>query len=1065
MSDTSLFSGRDLRDQREKIRRSFLRANTAIAVVLIAVLGLALVAVVASVRASRSQRRAELAEQDARERLWNSYLAQARAARLGGERGYRLQALTAVSNAASFRASTELRNEAIAALTSSDLEPESVLLPLDGLAHRVAIQSGLELYGVANSFGEMTIRRMSDASEVARIGVDGSGLPKGSLMAGFEFGSDRRHVFTVFKNGLAAAWEVKGGPPVWVRTNVAGQRLIGLTFARESRLCVAEYLGTESRIRLVDLPSGVQQVSLTLTGAVHGASVRPGASHVAICYGEETQLWDYERKKRISSFRTPTPGLEPVWSPDGNQVALANVEGTIYLKDVASGGFKTLIGHVEKLRSMVFSPDGAALLSASWDNTTRLWDTTSGRAIVNCTGEIGSSFSEDGGRIGYVKLGEGVGTWRFERSALLETLQQSPRASRTIRHFDLSPGNRWLAAVTADGVFLWDLSNGNRPGFAPLTGVSSAVILADETNVLLCRDGDVELREILGRDSVVAPSLGPPRRIPVPSGSKSFQATIALDGRTVLVESRNHNLRVLDLEHERAPVTLKGRPRFRHYFPPATGTGSGRLAISPDGRWVGLGYGIVSTNDPDGLSSVAAWDARTGDLVFHPEGHFGSVVFTPDSRHLVLRSVDHCRIFKVGSWELERSIPLENLAGNVGTAAAPEGGGFLAMARSRQIIELVEPQGARELGRLTVPFAGSVSQLRGAMDGSRLAVVTPEARVHLWDLNGLRRALAAMGLDWSDGLLTRASAGDAASIGAFTANPARMIVVGFAVVAVAVFAAFVVLRRHRQLITRFVRTEATVEKRDRQLESARLELMQAEKMKALGTLAAGIAHDFNNLLSVIRMSNQLIPRSRSPKETTEYVAAVEQAVLQGKMVVGSMLGYSREAAPDDNPSDICVLVEEAALLLSKEFLSGVELGLNLDRSTPAVRINKGKLQQALLNLVVNAAEALKGSGRLTISVSAIAVLPELPEGRFATRPGPASSYVQIEVADSGPGIPEGILDRIFEPFFTTKTAGTRKGTGLGLSLVHTVANQEGLGLAVRSKPGAGATFYLYIPGN
>jgi signal transduction histidine kinase len=73
--------------------------------------------------------------------------------------------------------------------------------------------------------------------------------------------------------------------------------------------------------------------------------------------------------------------------------------------------------------------------------------------------------------------------------------------------------------------------------------------------------------------------------------------------------------------------------------------------------------------------------------------------------------------------------------------------------------------------------------------------------------------------------------------------------------------------------------------------------------------------------------------------------------------------------------------------------------------------------------------------------------------------------VQIEVADSGPGIPEGILDRIFEPFFTTKTAGTRKGTGLGLSLVHTVANQEGLGLAVRSKPGAGATFYLYIPGN
>src|SRR5689334_17129295 len=110
MSDTSLFSGRDLQEQREKIRRSFLRANTAIAVVLVAVLGLALGAVLASMRASRNQRRAELAEQNAREKLWSSYLAQAKAARLSGQRGYRMQALTAVSNAAAFRPSIELRN-------------------------------------------------------------------------------------------------------------------------------------------------------------------------------------------------------------------------------------------------------------------------------------------------------------------------------------------------------------------------------------------------------------------------------------------------------------------------------------------------------------------------------------------------------------------------------------------------------------------------------------------------------------------------------------------------------------------------------------------------------------------------------------------------------------------------------------------------------------------------------------------------------------------------------------------------------------------------------------------
>ena len=157
------------------------------------------------------------------------------------------------------------------------------------------------------------------------------------------------------------------------------------------------------------------------------------------------------------------------------------------------------------------------------------------------------------------------------------------------------------------------------------------------------------------------------------------------------------------------------------------------------------------------------------------------------------------------------------------------------------------------------------------------------------------------------------------------------------------------------------------------------------------------------------------------------------------------------------------MVEEAALLLSKEFLSGVELKLDLNRATPPVRVNKGKLQQALLNLVVNASEAMKGSGKLTLSVRPLTILPELAEGRFTVRPNDAAHYVQIAVMDTGPGIPAEILDRIFEPFFTTKTAGTRKGTGLGLSLVHTMAGQEGFGLAVQSKPGAGATFHLFIP--
>jgi signal transduction histidine kinase len=177
-----------------------------------------------------------------------------------------------------------------------------------------------------------------------------------------------------------------------------------------------------------------------------------------------------------------------------------------------------------------------------------------------------------------------------------------------------------------------------------------------------------------------------------------------------------------------------------------------------------------------------------------------------------------------------------------------------------------------------------------------------------------------------------------------------------------------------------------------------------------------------------------------------------------------MLGYSRESEESrESPVDVCALVEQTALLLSKEFLNGITLQLRLDRSAAPVWISAGKLQQALLNLVVNAAEALNGAGTLSLAVQSVTEESDLLEARVVTRPRPAGSYVKITIADSGPGIALEIIDRVFEPFFTTKLAGTKKGTGLGLSLVHMVATQEGLGLAVRSQPAKGTVFFLFLP--
>jgi signal transduction histidine kinase len=239
-----------------------------------------------------------------------------------------------------------------------------------------------------------------------------------------------------------------------------------------------------------------------------------------------------------------------------------------------------------------------------------------------------------------------------------------------------------------------------------------------------------------------------------------------------------------------------------------------------------------------------------------------------------------------------------------------------------------------------------------------------------------------------------------------------------------------------------------------------VELMHSQKMQALGTLAAGIAHDFNNLLSVIRMSNKLIGRAtKTDADIQDNVADIEQAVLQGKNVVGSMLGYARTEDGAGDGTDVSAVVENTVSLLSREFLSGLALTLKLDRDAPRVNVSRGRLEQVLLNLIVNASEAMQGRGKLKIMVR---TRTQMPEKAFVLWPGEAQRFVELAVVDSGPGIPAEIRDRLFEPFFTTKRSGAKAGTGLGLSLVYSIAQQDGLGLAVESESGKGAAFIIVI---
>ncbi|HVY69560.1 MAG TPA: ATP-binding protein, partial [Verrucomicrobiae bacterium] len=219
--------------------------------------------------------------------------------------------------------------------------------------------------------------------------------------------------------------------------------------------------------------------------------------------------------------------------------------------------------------------------------------------------------------------------------------------------------------------------------------------------------------------------------------------------------------------------------------------------------------------------------------------------------------------------------------------------------------------------------------------------------------------------------------------------------------------------------------------------------------------------DFNNLLSVVRMANKSIRRDANGHDgISESTADIEEAVMDGKRLVQSMLGYSRDGVSAPGPYQLAEVVRDIVALLTRQFLSGLELQLDLDVSLPAAHGSRGRLRQLLLNLLVNASEAMRGQGTLRIELRR-----ESPprEAVMILRPAPARAFARLTVADTGPGIRPEIQPRLFEPFFTTKNSGEQRGTGLGLSLVYALAEQEGIGIQVESEPGSGAAFHLFVP--
>ena len=241
-----------------------------------------------------------------------------------------------------------------------------------------------------------------------------------------------------------------------------------------------------------------------------------------------------------------------------------------------------------------------------------------------------------------------------------------------------------------------------------------------------------------------------------------------------------------------------------------------------------------------------------------------------------------------------------------------------------------------------------------------------------------------------------------------------------------------------------------------------LQLAQVQKMQAIGQLAGGVAHDFNNLLTAIQLRlDELLQRHPVGDASYEGLNEIRQTATRAADLVRKLLAFSRKQTVQRETLDVGELITGFEVLLRRLLREDTKLEVNYGRNLPMVRADKSQLETAVMNLAVNARDAMRMAGITGV----VTIRTDRCDADAARRLGytdaPAGEYALIEVADTGPGIPPAVMEKIFEPFFTTKPVG--EGTGLGLATVYGIVKQADGWIAVDSPASGGAAFRIFLP--
>ncbi len=657
----------------------------------------------------------------ARERLWESYLAQARARRATNLAGRRFDSLEALRKAADIRPSMEVRNEALACLTLSDLR---VVRTRPATANRriIAFDDKLQRYAVAHlEHGGMAVHRCSDDAELTR-------LPDvaGSVWVAC-FSPDGRYLAAkcepdVNRELRLIVWDVDRGTTELSVPDGAYDRAICFS-SDGSRFAAGRRDGT---IQVYDLPSCREALKFSTQpqpGTLRFDSDGRRLATTSLA-SSNVEIYEVESGDLLRTLTHPDVVRGVAWNAEGTRIAAACADFRVYVWDTVSGAQAAILsGHEAEVGGVVYDRSGEFLASSSWDRTTRLWRPDSGQPLVTVAGGIlRQGFLDDAPLIPFDDNAEGRGFWELAAGRECRTLPAHLEVKGPV-HGDISPDGRLLASSGDDGVRLLDVSSGRMIQWID-AGMCFAAFFDRSGRALFTVGRRGLLRWPLDHGSS-GWSVGSPVSLWA-SGSVSW-ADQSADGRTIVFSTPEGRGVVLDSERFQAQRTIDGFPS------------DGRITISPQAQW------IAALDRRE--ACIKVFDVAGGVLLKTlPATGNADAAFSPEGQWLLTSSGAGYSFWRVGSWELSGRVPASSDVLWLRVAFARDGT-LAAVMLPNGKVQLVDPNTASSIAILEAPNPAHLTWLCFNRDGSMLAAVGYHA-IQLWDLRRIREQLVPMGLDW-----------------------------------------------------------------------------------------------------------------------------------------------------------------------------------------------------------------------------------------------------------------------------------------------------------------------------